>query len=91
MGRKWLEVVDYFEQEGLPLSFFIKDFFESYDQDSELLKTKPLYINFESFLSFKSFAGLLKKKDKILIEETLPECINTETDTIIELIVETDD
>ena len=91
MGRKWLEVVEYFEQEGLPLSFFIKDFFESYDQDSELLKTKPLYINFESFLSFKAFAGLLKKKDKILIEETLPECINTETDTIIELIVETDD
>lgn len=91
MGKKWVEVVDYFEREGLPLSFFIKDFFESYDPDSELLKAKPLYINFESFLSFKVFASLLKKKNKILIEETLPECIDTKIDTITELIVETDD
>lgn len=91
MGRKWLEVVEYFEQEGLPLSFFIKDFFESYSQDSELLKMKPLYINFKSFLSFKTFVGLLKKKDKILIEESLPECVNLKTNTITELIVETDD
>lgn len=91
MGRKWLEVVGYFEKEGLPLSFFIKDFFESYNQDSELLKSKPLYINFESFLSFKAFVVFMKKKEKILIEETLPDCIYTETDTITELIVETDD
>ena len=42
MGIKWLEVVDYFEKEELPLSFFIKDFFENYNQDSELIKTKPL-------------------------------------------------
>ncbi|MCQ8266453.1 lantibiotic dehydratase [Streptococcus suis] len=91
MGIKWLEVVDYFEKEELPLSFFIKDFFENYNQDSELIKTKPLYINFNSFLSFKAFAGLLKKKNKILIEETLPECIDAETDTITELIFETDD
>lgn len=91
MARKWVEVVQYFEQEDLPFSFFIKDFFERYEQSSELLKRKPLYINFESFLSFKAFVNLLKKKDKILIEETLPECIDTKTDAIAELIVETDD
>ena len=91
MGQKWLEVIEYFEEEELPLSFFVKDFFETYNQDSELLKTKPLYINFESFLSFKAFVGLVKKKDKILIEEVLPECTDTETDRITELIVETND
>ena len=91
MGQKWLEVIEYFEEEELPLSFFVKDFFESYNQDSELLKTKPLYINFESFLSFKAFVGLVKKKDRILIEEVLPECTDTETDMITELIVETND
>lgn len=91
MGEKWLKVIEYFEKEELPLSFFVKDFFETYNQDSELLKTKPLYINFESFLSFKTFVGLVKKKDKILIEEVLPECTDTETDAITELIVETND
>lgn len=91
MGEKWLKVIEYFEKEELPLSFFVKDFFETYNQDSELLKTKPLYINFESFLSFKTFVGLVKKKNKILIEEVLPECTDTATDAITELIVETND
>lgn len=88
---KLIKIFKYFQNEKLPISFFIKSFFEDYDEDSELLKSKPLYVNFQSLLSFKAFISAVSEKEKILIEEVAPGCINKENDTVVEMILETAD
>lgn len=91
ISYKWMKIVQYFSEKNIPTQFFIKDFFETYTEDSDVIKNKPLYINFNSLLSFKSFMNRVKNKQYMLLEEEFPSVIENNSENITELIYETND
>ncbi|MDT1959063.1 lantibiotic dehydratase family protein [Carnobacterium divergens] len=88
---QWIEVKDYFKKKNLPNDFYIKEFFEKYETNSELLKEKPTYINLDSSLCFKVFKSSVITKQTLLIEEVLPSKPDMGQDEFVEYIIETND
>ncbi|WP_113929032.1 lantibiotic dehydratase [Bacillus sp. P14.5] len=83
--KEYMEVIEKFEQHGLPMEFFINRIVdpESYDfENSNRSDMKPQYINLYSPMMFREFKKFIKAEKRVVIEELFPngsgDAFNTE-------------